>query len=125
MSNEGPSPFPRGYDLEILVTINCQNLKITFFRTSGPISTKLSTKHLSVKDVKLYTMKGRTFFQEEIITKWRKIKNHHYRTTGPISTKLFISHPMCEEDLSLLKWKGYTFSHREILTKLQRCIHET
>ena len=37
-SNEGPGPFRRGYNLEI-VKIHWWNLKITFSRTSEPIST--------------------------------------------------------------------------------------
>ena len=37
----------------------------TFFRTTGPISTKLGTKHPGLKFVQ---MKGSALFQEEIIT---------------------------------------------------------
>ena len=29
-----------------------------------------------------------------------------------------------KEDLSLFKWKGHTFLHWEIITKLQKYIHE-
>ena len=43
-SNEGPRPFPRGDDYE-LVKIHWYNLKIFFSRTTGLISTKLGTKH--------------------------------------------------------------------------------
>ena len=42
--NEGPRPFPRGDNYEI-VKIHWQNLKIFFSRTTGSISSKLGTKH--------------------------------------------------------------------------------
>ena len=59
-SNEGPSPFPRGENYEI-TKIHCQNLKIFFWRTTGPISTKLSTKHPWVKDSNLFKRKAPSF----------------------------------------------------------------
>ena len=42
-SNESQCPFPRGDD-NIIVEILLSSLKI-FFRTTGPFSTKLGTKH--------------------------------------------------------------------------------
>ena len=50
--NEGPHPFPRGDDYEI-VKIHWRKLKICCCRTTWPISTKLGTKHLSVKGIKV------------------------------------------------------------------------
>ena len=47
--NSGSHPFPRGDDNEI-AKIHCQTLQI-FLRTTGPISTKLSTKHPWVKGI--------------------------------------------------------------------------
>ena len=41
---KGPALFPRGDNKEI-AQIHLQTLKIFFLRTTGPISTKLSTKH--------------------------------------------------------------------------------
>ena len=55
-SNEGPRPFPRADNYEI-VKIHWQNLKIFFSRTTGPISTKLVTKSLGEEDSSLF--KGR------------------------------------------------------------------
>ena len=43
-SNEGPLLFPRGDNYEI-VKIHWQNIKIFFYRATGPISTKLNKKH--------------------------------------------------------------------------------
>ena len=43
-SNEGPRPFPRGDNYEI-VKIHWRNLKIFFSRTTEPISTKLGTNY--------------------------------------------------------------------------------
>ena len=45
-------------------------------------------------------------------------------TTGPISTKLGKKSSLGNEYLSLFKWKGHTFLHWEIITKLQKYIHE-
>ena len=50
-SNEGPRPFPRGDNYEI-VKIHWRNLKI-FSRTTEPISTKLGTKHPWVKGIQV------------------------------------------------------------------------
>ena len=49
-SNEGPRPFPRGDNYEI-VKIHWRNLKIFFSRTTGPISAKLGTKYPWVKGI--------------------------------------------------------------------------
>ena len=43
-SNEGPCPSPRGDNSEI-VNLYSKYLKILFSRTTGPITTKLNTKH--------------------------------------------------------------------------------
>ena len=45
--NERPRPFPRG-----------DNLKIFLSRTTGPISTKLGTKHLWVKGIQVCSIEG-------------------------------------------------------------------
>ena len=49
-SNEGPCPFPQGDNYEI-TKIHRRNLKIFFFRTTRPISTKVGTKHPWVKGI--------------------------------------------------------------------------
>ena len=49
-SNEGPCPFPRGDNYEI-VKIHWRNLKIVFSRTTGPISTRIGTMHTWVKSI--------------------------------------------------------------------------
>ena len=51
-SNEGLRPFPRRDNKEI-AKLHCQNLKIFFIRTTGPISTKLGTKHLWVMGIQI------------------------------------------------------------------------
>ena len=52
-SNERPGIFPRGHNNEI-AEIHWQNLRIFFFRTNGPISTKLGTKHTWVKGIQVF-----------------------------------------------------------------------
>ena len=61
--NEGPLLFRRWDNYEI-EKIHRQNSKIIICRTSGQISTKLSTNHP--------WLKGSTLFQMEIITKFQK-----------------------------------------------------
>ena len=56
-SNEGPPPSQRGDNWEI-IKINWQLLKIFFYRTTGPISTKLGTKCPLVKGIQVCTNEG-------------------------------------------------------------------
>ena len=56
-SNEGPCPFPRGDNYEI-VKIHWQCLEISYSRTTGPISIKLGTKHPWVKRIQVYSNEG-------------------------------------------------------------------
>ena len=70
---------------------------IFFFRTTGPISTKLCTNHLWVKGTQVFQIKGPALFQWEIITKLRKYigkfkKSSFSRTPGPILTNLGTNH---------------------------------
>ena len=70
-SKEGPHPFPRGDNYEI-VKIHYRNLKILVSKTTGSISTKIGTKHPWVKGIQDSSNKGPAFFQGEIITKKQK-----------------------------------------------------
>ena len=54
--NEGSRPFPSGDNYEIAKTY-WRNLKI-FSRTTGPISTKLGTKHPWVKEIQVCSNEG-------------------------------------------------------------------
>ena len=56
-SNEGPCPFPKGDNYEI-VKIHWWNVKVFFSRTTGPISTKLCTKHPWVKGIQVCSNEG-------------------------------------------------------------------
>ena len=48
-----PRPFPRGDDYEIVKKHWRNLMKIFFSRTTGPISTKLGTKHSRVKGIQV------------------------------------------------------------------------
>ena len=99
-----------------MAKIHWRNLKIFFSRTTGPISTKLGTKHPWVKGIQVCSNEGPLPFPrgdtcnyEEVngsamlfikgdihkIAKihWRNLKIFSSRTTGPISTKLGTKHP--------------------------------
>ena len=56
-SYEGARPFPSG-DIYEIPKIHRRNLKIFFNRTTGPISTKLDTKHTWVKRIKVCSNEG-------------------------------------------------------------------
>ena len=95
-SNEGPHPFPR-YDNYEIVKIHWRNLKIFFFRTTWPISTNFSTKHPWVNGIQVCSNGGPRPFPrgvnyEIVKIHWRNLKIFS-RTFGPISTKLGTKHP--------------------------------
>ena len=87
---------------------------LTFFSTTtGPISTKLGTKHhiLGWKGFKFVQMKGPALFQGEIIVEivkihWQNLKIYFSRTTGSISTKASLD----EGDSNLFILKTVQFS---------------
>ena len=90
-SNEGPRPFPRGDNCEI-VKIHWQNLKMFFSRTTGPISTKLCTKHPWGKLIQVCSNEGQPLLQGEIKIKHQKYTDKFKEiffttTTRPFSTK--------------------------------------
>ena len=81
---------------EIITKIHWRNLKI-FLRTTGPISTKLGTKHPWVKGIQVRTNEGPRPFQRGDNYKtakihWRNIEIFFCRIIGIISTKLGIKH---------------------------------
>ena len=56
-SNEGPCTFPRADNYQI-AKIHERTLKIFSLRTTGPISTKLGTKHPWVKGTQVCSNEG-------------------------------------------------------------------
>ena len=70
-SNGWPDLSSRGNNSKN-VKLYWKYLKIFFFRTTGPISTKLGTILPSVKGAQIVLMKGPTLFKGGIITKWWK-----------------------------------------------------
>ena len=59
--NEGSCFFPRGDNYKIVI-IHWRNLKISSFRTTGLISTKLGTKHPWVKGIQVCSNEGPCLF---------------------------------------------------------------
>ena len=99
-----------GDNLDILVRINCQLLKILFFRTTQPILTKFCTQHSYVTGIKVCLNEGPHSFP--IL---RGDYNEQYfkifcRTDGPISTWLDPTH-------SWVKWRAQFSFQGEIITK--------
>ena len=67
-ANEGSCLIPRG-DNDEIAKIHCRNLRNLFSRTSGPISTKLDTKHSWVKGIQICSNEGHSLSQGEMIAK--------------------------------------------------------
>ena len=96
-TNERPHAFPRG-DKHEKGKIHWRNLKIFISRTTGPISTKLGTKHPWVKGNLVYTNEGPCPFPREENHKiakirWQNLKIFFSWTIGSVSTKPGIKHP--------------------------------
>ena len=77
-SNEGPHPFPRGDNYKI-AKIHWQNLKIFYFRTTGPISTKLSIKHPYVMWIQVCSNEGPCHFPREDYYELAKIRWQNFK----------------------------------------------
>ena len=67
-TNEGPSPISSGDNYQI-AKMHWRNLKLFFFRTAGPISFKLSTKHPWEKGIQVCS-KEVPFNSHKLISTW-------------------------------------------------------
>ena len=106
--------------------IHWLNLKI-FSRTTGPISTKLSTRHPWVKEIQVCSKEGPNLFprgdnyeKAKHIDEIKKIFS--LRTTYPISTKLGTRLPWLK-GIQVCSIKGPLFQG-EIITKWWKYIDE-
>ena len=111
--NEKPRPFLRGDNQEI-VKIHWRNLKIFFSRTTGPISTKLGTKYLWDKGIKLCSNEGPWPFPwvdnyEIAKISWRKFKNLLQNQRANFNQS-WHNASLGEKDSSLFKWRTIHFS---------------
>ena len=89
--------IPLGDNYEIAKT-QTKFKKILLLRTTGPISTKLGTMHLWVKEIQVISNEGHRAFPrgdnyEIAKIHWWNLKIFFFRTTEPISTKLGTKHP--------------------------------
>ena len=80
--------------------------KNSLFKTSGPISTKFSTKHPWVDGIQIFTKRpnpSSRWDNSKIIKIFGEyLKKIYFRTTGPVSTKLGIKHPWIEDIQSFI-----------------------
>ena len=123
-SNEGWCPFPRENNIVKMLEKHLPSLKISFFRTTGPVSTKLGTKHPWVKGIQVCSNEGPSPFprgDNYQIAKihWQILKIYSSRTAGPISTKLGIIHPWVR-GIQVCSNEGL----RPFLRKLRKCIDD-
>ena len=96
-SNEGPSPFPRVDNYEIAKIYRRYIKKISFSRTTDPISTKLGTKHPWVKESHVCSNEDLRAFPrgnkfEVVKLYWRNFKIFS-RTTWSILANFGTKHP--------------------------------
>ena len=126
-SDEGSCPFPRADNYGI-AKIHWYNLKILFSRTSGPISTKLGTKHPWVKGIYVGANEGpcpfpRADYYKIAKMQWRILKIFFSLTTGRMSTKLGKKHPWANGTQVCSNEGSCTFQG-EIITKYWKYIDE-
>ena len=108
-SNEGPRPFPRGDNYEI-VKIHWRNWKIFFSRTTEPISTKLGTKHPWVKWIQVCSNDGPSPFPRGDNYKnsentLMKLKNLLLQNHWANFNQTWHQASLGEGDSSLFKWR--------------------
>ena len=112
-SNEGPRPFPRGDNYEI-VKIHWWNFKIFLSRTTEPFSTKLVTKHPWVKGIQVCSNEWpRPFPRSDNCEKakihWQTFKNlllqNHWANFNQTLHKASLD----EGDSNLFKWRTLLF----------------
>ena len=118
-SNEGPHPFPRGDNCEI-VKIHWQYLKIFFSRTTEPFSTKLGTKHPWMNGFQICSNEGPCSFSrgdnyKMVKIHWRNLENlllkNHWANFNQTWHK-----PSFDEGYSnLFKWRAPPFSKGRLL----------
>ena len=118
-SSEEQCSFPRG-DYDKIAKIHWRNLKIFFSRTTGPISTKLGTKHLLV----ICTNEDSCPFLTGGNYKIGKRHGRNLKIYWANFSQTWQKASLGEKNLSLLKLNGHTSSQRETITKLLKCIDE-
>ena len=96
-SNKGPGPLQRG-DNHKNVKIGWGHLKIFFYRTTGPILTRLGTNHSWVKGIQVCSKEGdspspRGDNSERVKIHWKFLKIFFFRTNRPNSIKLGTNYP--------------------------------
>ena len=100
-SNEGPLPFSRGDNKEI-AKIHWWTLKILFSRITGPISTKLGTRHLWVKKTQDCSIEGPRSFSRGDNNELAKILLWNTKSSSPEPLVEF--QPNLVQDI--LGWRG-------------------
>ena len=108
--------FVRCQSLSSSSLLSCTfHIFIIFSRTTGPISSKHSTKHSWVMGIQVCSNEGPRPFPrgdnyELAKIHWRNFKIFISRTTGPISTKLRKKASLGDGNLRLFKWRATLFS---------------
>ena len=125
---KGPAIFQGKIILKI-AKLHWQIFKIFFSSTTGPISTKLGTKHLWVKVIQVGSNEGLrplSMGDKNIAKKhWHIFIIFFSRTTGSISIKLDTNHLWIKEiQVCSNQMKGSVLFEGEIITKLRKYIDE-
>ena len=112
-SDEGPRPFPRGDNSEI-VNLYLKFLKIFFSITTGPIWTKLGTKHSWVEGIQFCSNEGARPFLKGVnneiaeihLQNFKIFLQNHWANFNQTLQKAFLG----ERNSILFKWIGPPFS---------------
>jgi hypothetical protein len=99
-SNKGPGRLQRG-DNHNSVKIGWSHLKILFSRTTGPILTRLGTKHPCLKGIQVCSKEWdspspRGDNSERVKMHWKFLRIFFSRTSRPKSIKLGTNYPLVE-----------------------------
>jgi hypothetical protein len=113
------APFSKG-DNSKRVKIYKKYFKIFFSRSTGPISTRLSTNHPWGEGIQVCTNEGRRPSLRGIIARvkiYKKYLKILSRTTGPISTTFGTNQPWGVRGFKFVQMKGGTVLKGEIIAK--------
>ena len=122
-SNEGPHSFPREDTCNNeMAKIHWRTVKIVFWRITGPILTKFSTKHSLVMGIQDCLNAGPLQFSrgdnKEIAKRlWPALKIFFLRITGPVSTELVTKHPWVLGN-HVCSNEGHVLFQGEIIVKI-------
>ena len=125
-TNEGPHPFPRGDNYQIVI-IHWQNLKIFISRTTWPFQPNLAQSIFGWRGFKFVQMIDHIFFREKIpgnieiakyiLTRFRSLFLQNQRDNF---NKTVHKASLVKGNSILLKWKATLLSKKKMIRTLNQ-----